>query len=110
MQYNHKVTIQYVEEFDDYGQPVEPTSKTMRCCILSESITNEKAKAKRKNRYDMLILVSARTYAPYSQLFSDSVTRITRESRVYEVKRTTQINGFSGKPKYFEIALNQVHK
>lgn len=110
MQFNHKVTITYHTEFDDYGQPAQATSVSLRCCVLSENLVNEKTETKGRNRYDMTILVSARAYLPYSELFSDSLTRIERNSRTYEAQRITEINSFSGKPKYYEIALNQVHK
>ena len=110
MQYNHTVTIQFIEEFDDYGQPLAGAvvSKSMRCCILSESVSNRQDETKRKNQYDMEILVSAKTYAPYSQLFNDNVITVIRGGRTYGVERRAQINSFGGKAKYYQISLNQV--
>ena len=110
MQYNHRVTIRFVDEFDDYGQPNSTTDKTMRCCILDENITNVKGSAKRKNQFDMTFLVSAKTYSPYSELFNDNTIQVIRSGRTYEIKLVKQINGFSGKPKYYQIWLNQVNK
>lgn len=119
MQYNHKIIIQFADEFDDYGQPINPTSDTMRCCILEETLTNQKDESnyigaaqhgKRKNQYDMTILVSAKSYKPYSELFNDTATRAIREGRIYEVKLIKQINSFGGKPKYYQIWLDQVAK
>lgn len=110
MQYNHKVTIQYVDAFDDYGQPVETISKTMRCCILNESLTNSKTGSQQQNQYDMTLLVSAKTYEPYSKLFDDNLIKISKNSRIYEVKTISRVNGFSGKPKFYQVALSQVNK
>jgi hypothetical protein len=110
MQYNHKLTVRFISDFDDYGQPNTTTDKQLRCCILDENITNAKGDVKRKNKYDMTFLVSTRSYSPYSELFDDNMIQIIRNNRNYEIKLIRQINGFSGKPKYYQIFLNQVHK
>lgn len=110
MQYNHKVTIEFVTKSDEYGQPETTTSKEMRCCILSENIVNLKTDSKRKNQFDLELLVSAKTYEPYSKLFDDNEIMITSSGRKYDPQRVAKINGTGGKAKYYQISFIQVRK
>ena len=110
MQYNHSVNIQYVNTFDDYGQAVETVSKVLRCRILSASVRNSKTESKRRNQYDMSLLVDAKSYEPYSNLFDDNLIKISKDGRMYEIALIKKVDGFSGKPKFYQVELDQINK
>jgi len=123
MQYNHRVVVSFTTEFDEYGEAKVTDSKEMRCCILSETLVNKTGESSnyagnataisgtpRKNKYDLTILVNAKSYVPYSKLFDDNQTTILSSERTYSPKVVTKINGTGGKAKYYQIELEQVRR
>ena len=108
MQYKSKMTLQCVTEFNDLGEPKTTEDKEFKCCVLKEEKVNKQAQNKKRNQYDMEILVSAKTYEPYNKFFKDNDARCLYDGKTYEIIVVSQINNFSGKPKYFQISLKQV--
>ena len=53
----------------------------------------------------MKIMVSNRSFAPYSDLFSSDSILFRYQERTYQPVLLTAINDFSGKVKYYEIEL-----
>ena len=107
MQFNNKITIRVATEYDDYGVPSAYSEDTIKCAILRESKLNKADDNKRWNAYDMVVILSHRTYAPYSEVFENKTLEFISGGKNYEPARINQINNFSGKPKYYEIMLNQ---
>jgi hypothetical protein len=64
-------------------------------------------KGHQKN-YDMKIITSNKTFAPYSSIFPDDTIIFQYNSVRYEPVAIRAISGFSGKVKYYEIQLRQV--
>lgn len=110
MQFNNKITLRVTTGYDDYGVPSSYTMYTIKCAILSESKLNKTDEKKKRNDYDMVIIISAKSYAPYSQIFENETLEVINDSRYYDPKQIKQINNFSGKAKYYEIVLKQIIK
>jgi hypothetical protein len=108
MKFPHSMKLRAIVSYDDYGQAAIVDDKPFKCCILDEVKRRKAAGQTSKNQYDMKILVSARTYEPYSILFENNDTRVIYNGTVYEVIENHQINSFSGKPKYYQMALSKV--
>jgi hypothetical protein len=110
MQFNNKITIRIADAYDDYGEPNSHTSHVIKCAILNQVKLNQVEEKKKRNQYDMVIICTARTYSPYSDLFEDSTLEFLYGEKIYEPAKITQISNFSGKPKYYEIGLKQKTK
>jgi hypothetical protein len=110
MQFNNKITIRIADAFDDYGEPNSYTSHVIKCAILNHVKFNRAEEKKKRNQYDIVIICTARTYEPYSQLFEDSTLEFLYGDKIYEPAKINQISNFSGKPKYYEIGLKQKTK
>lgn len=108
MKFPHTLSIRQILTYDDFGQVLTTTEKPFSCYILSEIKTQKKTEKGRKNNFDMRIIVSARTYSPYSTMFEDNDARCIYEDIVYEITENNKINSFSGKPRYYEMALKKV--
>jgi len=107
MQFNNKITIRVATEYDDYGVPSAYSDYEIKCAILKETKLNKAEDKKRWNAYDMVIILSSRSYAPYSEVFENKTLEFITAGKNYEPAKINQINNFSGKPKYYEIMLAQ---
>ena len=107
MQFNSKITIRVTTGFDDYGEPSAYDSHTIKCAILQATKYNQAEDKKKRNQYDLVIICTARNYAPYSEMFEDTTLEFVNDDKIYELGVINRISNFSGKPKYYEIKLTQ---
>jgi hypothetical protein len=110
MQFNNKITIRIADAYDDYGEPSSYVEHEIKCAVLDHVKINQTGEKKKRNQFDMVIICTARTYSPYSELFEDSTLEFLYGANIYETGKIRRINNFSGKAKFYEISLIQKTK
>lgn len=106
MQYNNTITIQS-NTYNEFGEDVKASDATLKCCVLSQrKKTNRDNKGKAK-QCDLKIIIAAKAFAPYNQVFSDNSAFFIFETLKYRPLVISAIKDFSGKTKYYEIECEQ---
>lgn len=92
--------------YDDFGNPVQVSSASMKCLITELKIKNDGSdKDLYVRRYDLKALVKHKNFEPYSSLLSDDTITASHGGIDYKIKSIGVIQK-NGKPLYYELAMD----
>ena len=89
--------------YNDFGELEADSESEMKCLVLKHKKQNDMADNDYRYQYDLKIMVSYKTFSPYSDLFNSDMLKIKYDDTIYLPKVVTAINNFSGKTKYYEL-------
>lgn len=104
MRFNNTIIVQEVE-YDDFGDTSSVTERELKCIILSHEEEHKNWNNNTRNRADLIILTSRKSYEPYKGLMSNPNIRFKYEDKIYTAVMVAGIHDFSGKIKYHRVEM-----
>ncbi|MFP5214188.1 MAG: hypothetical protein ACLGPL_12510, partial [Acidobacteriota bacterium] len=95
----------------DYGEEEATEERPMACAVIRRNRRLKVSEEGRHSPFDLRIVVEARSFAPYADLFDAGAILLFRHGSItYEPAVVSPVSDFSGRVRHFEIDLVEARR